>query len=313
MKQTDTLPKFNCMDEALRGTLQAIMRLGKVVSPRGAETREILNWSFRLLRPRSRTIHSESRRWSESLAIGELCWHLSGSDNLSFISYYSSKWALFSKDGRRIHGSCYGKRIFHAEKGLPSQWDNIVKILKQDPESRRAVLTLHNRNYDSNATTCDQPCLETVQFLLRKGQLHCIATMRSNDAIWGLCYDVFFVTMLQERLATQLGVRLGWYQHIANSMHVYKPFYKMARAIIAEKRRIPIKPMPIMRDVNRLPNFLAVEASLRKGDPKGVQLVQNLPVYWRELAQPLLKKYQVRRTSGEPSLHSPQSRMPSSD
>lgn len=285
-----TLYEFRSMDEVLRAALDDIFQLGHLVSPRNMETTEVLGWGFRLTEPRARKIELESRHWSESLAIGELCWHLSGSDDVDFISYYSRKWASFSEDGRRIIGSCYGKRIF-SEVGNRNQWNMVKEQLLTDPQSRRAVLTLHDTERDLIPAGLDQPCITTVQFLIRDGFLNCISTVRSNDVIWGLCYDAFFMTMLQELLASELNIRLGWYQHFANSLHIYKPFYQMGRAILAEHPQPQSRPMSPMSSIESLPNFLSVEAKLRKGYPDGIQAAEALPKYWRDLAQPLVRKH----------------------
>ena len=54
----------------------------------------------------------------------------------------------------------------------------------------------------------DLPCTRTIQFLLRSGHVDAVVYMRSNDAIWGLPYDIFLFTMLQEMLAVELA--LSW-------------------------------------------------------------------------------------------------------
>ena len=162
--------------------------------------------------------------------------------------------------------------------------------LTRDPQSRRAILTLHGTHGDLRPSSLDQPCLTTIQFLIRKGHLHCIATMRSNDAIWGLCYDAYFITMLQELLCAELGLKLGWYQHVANSIHIYKSYYEMARAIVAEEPPSHTKPMSPMTDVGCLPKFLSIEEKLRLGDHSGFAAAKKLPKYWRELAKPLIAK-----------------------
>jgi thymidylate synthase len=289
------IPEFKTMDHALHGSLAAVLKSGHTVSPRGRETKELLGWVFRLNEPRARKIYSKNRYWNQALAIGELCWHLNGSDDLQFITYYSKVWASFSDDGKHIPGSCYGKRIFKSDRRAPSQWDFIKKTLKRDPQSRRAILSLQPAENVLRTMTQDQPCLTTIQFIIREEKLHCIATMRSNDIIWGLCYDAYFVTMLQELLATELGVSLGWYQHVANSIHIYQPFMKMAHAILAEDFPRNIQPMAPMRTISCLPKFLSAEAMLRDGDAAGLEIVRRLPPYWRDLANPLVAKYLAQR------------------
>jgi len=292
-----TIREFETMDDVLRASLNSILRFGSDVSPRNRETRELIGWVFRLTQPRARKIHFKARRWSESLAIGELCWHLSGSDDLHFITYYSPVWASFSDDGEHIRGSCYGKRIFAGSKQSMSQWDFVKKTLREDPASRRAILTLYPAESSLRKLKLDQPCLTTIQFLIREGKLHCITTMRSNDVIWGLCYDVYFVTMLQELLALELGVSLGWYQHVANSIHIYKPFVKMARKIVTEKLPENPKPMPPMTTISGLSKFLSAEASLRNRKKDALNAVQTLAPYWRNLAKPLVEKHLASKKS----------------
>jgi hypothetical protein len=46
--------------------------------------------------------------------------------------------------------------------------------------------------------------------------------MRSNDAWYGLSYDVFMFTTLQRTIADVLGIEAGPYTHHAYSLHVYE-------------------------------------------------------------------------------------------
>src|SRR5205823_10659221 len=102
---------FDTMDEALVGILAELLNGGERSAPRGRATVELLGHAFRLRDPRARRIALPARQWKESLAVGEFCWHLSQSDSLEFITYYTPAWERFSEDGRRIASSCYGKRI----------------------------------------------------------------------------------------------------------------------------------------------------------------------------------------------------------
>jgi thymidylate synthase len=282
---------FDTMDQALLGILARLLGSGSAISPRGLATRELLSDSFRLANPRARRIALPSRGWKESLAVGELCWHLSKSDSVDVISYYAPVWAQFSEDGERISSSCYGKRIFGG--AVPSQWDRARDALANDPASRRAVLTLVDTETDPTAAK-DVSCITSIQFLLRGGRLHCITSMRSCDAIWGLCYDVYLCTMLQELMAAQLGVSLGWYDHVMGSLHIYEQFVPMAEQILTDGLTAVAEPMPPMEALNALPMFLAAESALRRNQAGAGALIEQLPAYWRTLAEPL-RKLQRRR------------------
>lgn len=282
---------FENMNAALLGVARDILGAGSISSPRNMLTKELLAYSFTLSNPRARTITIPCRKWSQSIAIGELCWHLSGSDALEFIEYYAKNWRRYSEDGVSIIRSCYGKKIFsHSSDGV-SAWNQIIEMLKQDIETRRAVLSFIDNEHLENADSVDVSCISTIQFIARSGFLHCVTSMRSNDVIWGMCYDVFFVTMLQELMAKTLNLELGTYTHFAGSIHVYEYHWTMLNEIAS----IDIPPlaseMPEMDEIEALPLFLIAEEMLRHHHPDATKYTYALPEYWRKLAEPLIEKH----------------------
>jgi thymidylate synthase len=279
------IPTYETMDEALVGVLTALLKEGASVAPRGAMTRELTGFTFRLANPRARRIALPARDWKESLAVGELCWHLSQSDSLEFLSYYTSTWEQFSDDGKRITSSCYGRRIFG---GNHSQWARARAALTSDPATRRAALSLVDPQADLTAAK-DVSCITSIQFLLRSDRLDALTTMRSCDVMWGMCYDVYFCTMLQEFMAAELGVELGSYQHFAGSLHVYESFEDRARRIVREGLVRQALPMTPLDAPDVLPQFLAAEAALRENRDDADARVAKLPPYWRTLAAPLTR------------------------
>lgn len=290
--------RFANADEALVETLRDVLGQGSLASPRGQETREMLGYSFRIENPRARKIYNPERNWDEALAVGELCWHMSASDDVDFISYYADAWEEFSEDGSHVTGSCYGKKIF--ENGCEgSKWSRLKRELRLDSESRRAVIDIFNACDDLGTGRPDVPCVASLQFLLRDGSLNCINTMRSNDIIWGLSYDVFFITMLQERLAKEIDAELGWYQHDAGSIHVYERHYDLADRIVGTGVPNSTPPMPPMQDVDSVTRFLEVEEMIREGDPRGIRKSTLLPEYWNKLSQPLIEKQLDRKSDSD--------------
>lgn len=61
-----------------------------------------------------------------------------------------------------------------------------------------------------------------------------IATMRSNDIILGMCYDIPAFTFLQEVMAYWLGLEVGHYIHQPGSLHYYNEFSPMVDKLISE-------------------------------------------------------------------------------
>ena len=288
------IPTFDSMDESLLSVLRHLLRDGEEVAPRRIKTRELTGYTFRLSNPRARRIALPARAWKESLAVGEFCWHLAGSDSVDFVAYYAPVWQRFSEDGARITSSCYGRRIFGGAS--PTQWDRAHNALSYDAATRRAVLNLADAAANP-VSAVDVSCITSIQFLLRDDRLDCITTMRSCDVIWGLCYDVYFCTMLQELMASRLGTEVGWYQHAAGSLHLYEHMMPMATEIVAEGLIARADPMPPLTMPESVPAFLAAEAALRERRPEATAKLQALPPYWRMLASPLEKLHRVRRTA----------------
>lgn len=283
------------MDDVQHWVLSSVLNEGIETAPRGLRTREIEGVRFQLELPRARRTWNPERKWSYAIALGEFAWHAAGRRDLDQLTYYLPQWAEFSDDSQRVRGSCYGWRIFHSVGGRANQWDRLLRLLQTDPESRRAVLTLHSPTRLLTADVKDSPCALALQFLVRSGRVDAVGFMRSNDAIWGLPYDVFLFTMLQELLAAQLGLELGSYTHLAGSMHLYERHFELARRIV-ERPTEEMRSMPPMDRADQLSTFLACEAWFRTpfGQPPRTN---DLSGYWRGLVD-VLENFAIARASG---------------
>lgn len=82
-------------------------------------------------------------------------------------------------------GKTWNNYGWHIQQG--DQFTQIVDLLKVEPHSRRAVLTLTDRKYESYVI--DMPCTAMVHFYILHNRLHASVTMRSNDVFMGFCYD----------------------------------------------------------------------------------------------------------------------------
>ncbi|HTW68859.1 MAG TPA: thymidylate synthase [Acetobacteraceae bacterium] len=277
-------PAFPSLDEAQRWVLNSVLNSGERSSPRGIPTLELLAQSFTIEHPRCRRVMTPERGWSFPLAIGEFCRHASGSSDLSSIGYYAPRWKEFSDDQKRISGSCYGARIFGTAPDGTRQWDRLVDLLSVDPDSRRAVFDLQSYGPTLTNMAKDVSCTTSMQFFVRHHRLHTIVNMRSNDVVWGLPYDIFLFTMLQELLACTLGLELGHYHHFVGSLHLYERHVRLAERVLRAQPP-PSYTMPPMDHPEQLPAFLSCEAAIRMG---GAAILSGLSPYWRSLADVLV-------------------------
>lgn len=270
-------PEFESIDQVQRWAFERLLNEAISSSPRGMPTRELIGQTLTLSNPRSRIVHAPARRWSLPLAIGEFCWHVSASDDVEALAYYAPRWREFAADGRTVRGSCYGRRIFGRGRDGRCQWDMLLSLLKRDPATRRAVIDLSgSERLDPDAP--DISCVSTFQVFIRGDRLHAVVQMRSNDVTWGLGYDIFLFTMLQEMLARTLNVELGVYIHGAASLHLYERHLGLAERVLAEPSP-PCSEMPVMEPVQDVGSLLDAEREIRLGRHPPV-----LAPYWETLA-----------------------------
>lgn len=158
------------------------------------------------------------RKLSLNYAKAELEWYWSGNNSCKAIGEHASMWLRLSDDGKTSN-SAYGY-ILEKKYGF-DQIQQIVELLKRDPESRRAVLNISDPTID-RINTKDMQCTIAIQFLLRNNKLNISVYMRSNDVYFGLPYDYVYFISLQDYIARQLHCEIGTYTHHAGSMHMYK-------------------------------------------------------------------------------------------
>jgi len=288
---------FESLDAIHRWALEALFKEGQRAEPRGLATLELSPVAVTLERPRRRCLTNRARRWNLPAAIGEFAWHAAGSTDLGFISYYFKRWTELADDAMSVRGSCYGHRIFGRIGTGESQWERVAELLRSDPWSRRAVLDVYDPELGFRKTVKDAPCACTLQFLIRDDRLHLVTYMRSNDVIWGLPYDVFVFTMLQELLGRELRRPLGTYTHIAGSLHLYENHFALGKEILRSPTECEFE-MPLMTAPGELPNFLDIEARLRSGGAVPEDEL-GLDLYWSSLIT-VLESYRIFKATGSP-------------
>lgn len=262
---------FNYYSDSLEDIHQALMMtlyddFDYESSPRGKPIRELIAASFTLADPRNRLITSPARAVNYGFAVGELCWYIRGDHDLETMLYYNKRMGQFSDDGKTIN-SAYGSRIFNPIYGVcppgkfidhPGQFDLVIEELKSDPDSRRAVMHINQPRDLGRAVGAgskDVPCTMSLQLLIRDRKLHMHVLMRSNDVVWGLPYDVFSFTCLQEAFLYMLQEKgvpvddLGSYHHTAGSLHVYDTHFSLAKEVAGEDIQWPAPMKPFTLDL----------------------------------------------------------------
>lgn len=248
-------------------------------APRGMKIRENLFASFVITNPRDRLLYVPERNFPLDYVMAEILWYISGNNKTAWIENYSKFWSQISDDGVTAN-SAYGARIFkqHSYQSpfdcngstFPdgwSQWEYVKDELTRDPDSRRAVIHIRQPQ-DSYLAQKDVPCTLNLQFFIRDQKLHLVVQMRSNDLILGTALDVPAFTFMQEMMANELGLELGYYYHTSNSLHVYERHYKMCEDILAnaEKNTLVATAMPAIPGKPPIDPLMEIERKAREAD-----------------------------------------------
>jgi thymidylate synthase len=153
----------------------------------------------------------------------EACQLLAGAATPKLVVAVGPMFKNYAEDNGMFHGA-YGART-------QDQYGPIIERLKNDPDSRQAVVTIWDPVLDLLPEKRDYPCTILHQFRIRDNKLNMSVYMRSNDVWLGAAYDFFQFTRVQIAVASVLGIAPGSYTHHVGSLHIYEQHYDAAESL----------------------------------------------------------------------------------
>ena len=195
------------------------LKYGRFVTDKtGVKTIEMLGATFEANHP---TIFGEV---NDDYVERELAWYKSMSLSVNDIPGKTPAiWQQVADENGYINSN-YGWAIWHEDNF--SQYANVLKELRTNPNSRRAVMiyTRPTMWYDYNFNgMSDFMCTNAVQYMIRDGQLVAVVQMRSNDVVFGYRNDYAWQFHVANQLSDELGLKtwpkIIW--HVGN-LHVYE-------------------------------------------------------------------------------------------
>ena len=263
---------------------------------RGERTRELRARLVEVSDARSRYLILPHRNNNVFASIAESMWVIAGRNDLSFLSAYLERAIDFSDDGVTWRAG-YGPRLRNWN-GV-DQLAEIVKILRQDPLSRRAVASIYDPDRDFVASR-DIPCNNWLHFLIRDGHLDLHVAARSTDVWWGFSgINAFEWTFLLEVMARWLKCSPGRLVFFSSSLHLYERHFDRASRLLASQ------PDRATSGAAELPRFdtdwedapaewdewMRLEAGIRSGqdlaaldcnltDPLLLAYIRMIDLYW---------------------------------
>jgi len=235
--------------------MNSLLQMGGYISPRGLSTLEYPGQVVSIYeRPTERVLFDPVRDANPFFHFMEGLWIIGGRQDVEFVSEFNSRIKDYSDDGVKFHGA-YGHRL----RNKFDQVGKAIEMLRKDPDTRRVVLQIWDAKRDLGADVKDVPCNDLIILKVRECALHMTVCCRSNDAIWG-CYgaNVVHFSMLQEYMASMIGVNVGEYVQISDSFHVYNdnPYWKKVKeniGLVGELEEDPyssriVSPWPMVQD-----------------------------------------------------------------
>lgn len=180
-------------------------------------TKKVDNIGFYILKPLNRDISQTGRNWSKSYAEREWEWYLSRNRSVEWLKKFAPIWD-------KMHG---GDNIVNSNYGFlwseENQLGKTIQQLKDNPHTRQAAITIFDGKR-KDEFKYDTPCTLSIVFTIEFNVLCMSVFMRSNDIWFGFCNDQYCFSKLQEMVAYELQIQVGWYYHHAVDMHIYNEF-----------------------------------------------------------------------------------------
>jgi thymidylate synthase len=171
-----------------------------------------------------------------AFALAEVVWILNGHRDARFLNYWNRRLPDFAGYSSLYHGS-YGYRL-RSHFGI-DQIERAAAALRSNPDGRQVVLQIWDPGSDlpyadGSPRDADIPCNVSALLKVRDGKLEWLQVTRSNDLFLGLPHNLVQFTSLQEILAGWIGVGLGEYHQISDSLHVYRDDLKYIEESLSE-------------------------------------------------------------------------------
>ena len=169
-------------------------------------------------------------------------------------------------------GPVYGKQW--RDFGGVDQLENLVNDLKNNPSSRRLIISAWNPPLIGSMAL--PPCHAFMQFYVNDGELSCQLYQRSADIFLGVPFNIASYSLFTMMLAQVCGLKAKWFVHTLGDAHIYSNHFEQVNLQLSrEPRKLPT--MKINPEIKSIYDFKYEDFTLEGYDPhpliKGVVAV----------------------------------------
>jgi len=249
---------LNLLDHVLKTGIKKEDRTGTgTLSTFGYQMRFDLDKGFPLITTKKTHLHS---------IIHELLWFIKGDTNVKYLQDNKvriwNEWADDDGELGRIYG--YQWRSWTAENNNIDQLKNVIDSIKNNPDSRRHIISAWNVG-DLNKMNLP-PCHILFQFYVANGKLSCQLYQRSADIFLGVPFNIASYALLLTMMAQATGLKAGEFIHTLGDAHIYTNHIEQVKIQLSRvPRELPL--LKINKNVNSLFDFTFEDFQLENYNP----------------------------------------------
>ncbi len=189
--------------------------------------------------------------------IHELLWFLRGDTNVAYLQENGvriwNEWATEDGDLGPVYGAQW-RSWPTADGGVIDQVADLVRQIKNKPDSRRLILSAWNpallpdegispQDNVRNGKMALPPCHTLFQFYVAEGRLSCQLYQRSADIFLGVPFNIASYALLTMMMAQVTGLKPGDFVHTFGDAHLYSNHLDQ---VDVQLSREPY-PLPVMK------------------------------------------------------------------
>ena len=187
--------------------------------------------------------------------IYELLWFLRGEINIKYLNEHGvsiwDEWADSDGNLGRVYGAQWCD--WRAPDGRSiNQIDRVIDQVKQNPDSRRHIVTAWNPGELEQMAL--PPCHALFQFFVHAGELSCQLYQRSADLFLGVPFNIASYALLTLMVAQVCGLKPGAFVHTFGDLHLYSNHLDQAKQQLAREPR-PLPQMKLNPAVKNIHDF----------------------------------------------------------
>ena len=163
--------------------------------------------------------------------IRELLWYLKGETHIRNLREHTKIWDAWTSEKKNWEiGKMYGYQWVNWEKFTEkddgstqktyiNQIQEVIDLIKKNPNSRRMVVTAWNPSVLDDIAL--PSCHAFFIFNVSNGKLNCHLTQRSGDIALGIPFNLACYATLTQMIAQETNLDLGEFSHYINDAHIY--------------------------------------------------------------------------------------------